>query len=95
MSKTDPNQAKFHFDRKNYFIRFTTENDPNVNIDTDETQLKRTDQPISRSVRHALEYFVNDLRLDRNTTVDRFLHEANVDDVLRAIAQFLLSNDDR
>ena len=95
MAQTDSNQSKFHFDRKNYFLRFTPENDAKVDISTDDNQLKRTDQPISRSVRHALEYFVNDLRLDRNATIDRFLHEANVDDILRAIAQFLLSNDDR
>ena len=89
-------QLKFYFDRKNYFSRFLTDLEVDIHqIIGQYHQIRTLDKPINRTVRHALEYFVNDLRLDRNRTIERFLEESNVDDILRAIAQLLLSNDDR
>jgi hypothetical protein len=85
---------QFHFDRKNYFLRFIP-NDDKLDIINGDEKLNSTINPISRSVRHALEYFVDDLRRDRNKTIERFLNEQTVNDIFHSIAQLLLSNDDR
>jgi hypothetical protein len=82
MANVDNN--KFYFDRKNYFLRFISNDNSNS-----------TDNPINRSIRHALEYFVDDLRRDRDKTIERFLNEQIVNDIFRSIAQLLLSDDDR
>ena len=76
-NKADPN--KFHFERKNYFVRFV----PNQ------------EEPTSRHLRHALEYFVDDLRRDRDRTIERLLNEPNVNDIFRSIGQLLTNPDDR
>jgi hypothetical protein len=92
MANVDNN--KFYFDRKNYFLRFIP-NDDKLDIINGDENLNSTINPISRSVRHALEYFVDDLRRDRNKTIERFLNEQTVNDIFHSIAQLLLSNDDR
>jgi hypothetical protein len=92
MANVDNN--KFYFDRKNYFLRFIP-NDDKLDIINGDEKLNSTINPISRSVRHALEYFVDDLRRDRNKTIERFLNEQTVNDIFHSIAQLLLSNDDR
>ncbi len=84
MANVDAN--KFYFDRKNYFLRFVLNEDEKLNS---------TDNSINRSIRHALEYFVDDLRRDRDKTIQRFLSEQTVNDIFRSIAQLLLSNEDR
>ncbi len=71
---------KFYFDQKNYFLRFIS---------------NEKDNPINKSIRHALEYFVDDLRHDRDKTIQRFLSEQTANDIFRSIAQLLLSNEDR
>ena len=88
MANGDSN--KFYFDRKNYFLRFISE----------ENQLeKKSDEqiinPINKSLRHALEYFVDDLRRDRGKTIQRFLSEESIIEIFRSLAQLLLSNEDR
>ncbi len=82
MANVDNN--KFYFDRKNYFLRFISNDNSNSTVN-----------PINRSIRHALEYFVDDLRRDRDKTIERFLNEQIVNDIFRSIAQLLLSDDDR
>lgn len=81
---------KFYFDRKNYFLRFIS-NDLKIN----EEKANSIDNPINRTIRHALEYFVDDLRRDRDKTIQRFLTEQTVNDIFRSLAQLLLSNEDR
>lgn len=76
----------FYFDRKNYFLRFVS-ND----IKTNDEKCNS----INRSIRHALEYFVDDLRHDRDKTIQKLLNEQTVNEIFRSIAQLLLSNDDR
>ncbi|CAF1260103.1 unnamed protein product, partial [Rotaria sordida] len=85
---------KFYFDLKNYFIRFVP-NEDNLDIINGDDKSNLTINPISRNIRHALEYCVNDLRRDRNKTIERLLNEKNVNDIFCSIAQLLLSNDDR
>jgi len=82
MANVDNN--KFYFDRKNYFLRFILNDNYNSTVN-----------PINRNIRHALEYFVDDLRRDRDKTIERFLNEQIVNDIFRSIAQLLLSDDDR
>ncbi|CAF3403831.1 unnamed protein product, partial [Rotaria sp. Silwood2] len=84
----------FYFDIKNYFIRFVPNQD-NLDIINGDDKLNLSINPISRSIRHALEYCVNDLRRDRDKTIERLLSEKTVNDIFRSIAQLLLSNDDR
>ena len=88
------NNNEFYFDLKNYFQRFVP-SEENFNIIDDNDKLKPTVNSISRSIRHALEYFVSDLRRNRDKTIERFLKEQTVDDIFRSIAQLLLHNDDR
>lgn len=86
---------KFYFDRKNYFIRFISdENQFDIKTDQEKTN-NLISNPINKSIRHALEYFVDDLRHDRDQTIQRFLSEQTVDDIFRSIARLLLSNEDR
>ena len=51
--------------------------------------------PLSKTVRHAVEYFVDDLRRDRLQTIERYLNEPNIEEIFRALARLLLSEDDR
>jgi len=93
MANVDTN--KFYFDRKNYFLRFVSnENKLDMKINDGE-KANSIDNPINRTIRHALEYFVEDLKRDRNKTIQRFLNEQTVNDIFRSIAQLLLSDDDR
>jgi hypothetical protein len=89
MANVDTN--KFYFDRKNYFLRFLS-NETKSDIQIEEEKFNST---INKSIRHALEYFVDDLRRDRDKTIQRFLSEETVNDIFRSIAQLLLSNEDR
>jgi hypothetical protein len=96
MAKLDVNNdERFYFDRKNYFHRFLHDRSDDSDSITNNQTVSVQQAQISRHVRHALEYFVNDLRRNRNKTIERFLLERNVDDILRSIAQLLLINDDR
>lgn len=88
------NNNSFYFETKNYFIRFVP-NDDHSEFNNEDDKVNVSINPISRSVRHALEYFVNDLRHDRDKTIERFLNEKSINDIFRSIAQLLLSNDDR
>jgi hypothetical protein len=75
------NEEEFHFDRKNYFQRFKHNNDEQKNI--------------NKHIRHALEYFLDDLKHDRNKTIERFLNEENINEIFLFIAQLLSSDDER
>ena len=77
---------RFHFNQKNYFLRFQSNETENSNS---------TIYHINKHVRHALEYFVDDLKLDQNKTIDRFLNEQTVHEIFIFIAQLLLCDDDR
>ncbi|CAF1028224.1 unnamed protein product [Adineta steineri] len=93
MANVDNN--KFYFDRKNYFLRFVSneeKSDINHGINNN---LNSTSNSMSRNIRHALEYFVDDLRRDSHRTIEKFLNEQTVNDILRSIAQLLLNEDDR
>ncbi|CAF4372721.1 unnamed protein product, partial [Rotaria magnacalcarata] len=57
---------QFHFNQKNYFLRFQSH-------ETESS--KSTIYHVNKHVRHALEYFVDDLKLDQNKTIERFLNE--------------------
>ena len=78
-------KKEFHFDRKNYFQRFASQDN-----DSDDQSTA-----ISKSRRHALEYFVDDLRRDQLKTIEHFLNEPTLQQVFRAIAQLLLNKDNR
>lgn len=73
---------QFYFDRKNYFLRLKQQ---------DVDRLGST----SRHVRHALDYFLDDLNRNREKTIERFLSEPGLDDIFLTIAQLLSSNDER
>jgi hypothetical protein len=88
---TNTETTKFYFDRKNYFLRFV----PHDNKDETLRGSENSPAGINRNTRHALEYFVDDLRRDRVKTIERFLGEQNVNDIFRSLAQLLLSEDDR
>ncbi|UJR32015.1 hypothetical protein I4U23_019485 [Adineta vaga] len=92
MTNTDPNN--FYFDRKNYFLRFIPHENHN-NLTNGDENSQSTINSISRNIRHALEYFVDDLRRDRNKTIERFLNESTLNDIFRSLAQLLLNDDDR
>lgn len=85
---------KLYFDRKNYFIRFIAEENQ-IQIKHDQETGNTTINTINKSIRHALEYFVDDLRHDRDRTIQRFLTEQDANDIFRSISQLLLSNEDR
>lgn len=84
--ENEPNN-EFHFSYKNYFLRFQ-------NNETDNSSTSSTNRT-TKHIRHALEYFVDDLKIDQNKTIDRFLSEQTVDDIFLFIAQLLLCDDDR
>ncbi|CAF4743241.1 unnamed protein product [Rotaria socialis] len=77
---------RFHFNQKNYFLRFQSHETESSNSAI---------YYINKHVRHALEYFVDDLKLDQNKTIDRFLDEQTVNEIFIFIAQLLLCDDDR
>ena len=81
MENEDNNE--FHFDQKNYFRRFK--------LNEDEQQNNHIRKPI----RHALEYFVDDLQRDRNKTIEYFLNEPTVHEIFLSIAQLLSCSDER
>lgn len=49
----------------------------------------------TKSIRHALEYFLEDIKLNRQKTIERFLSEQMIRDIFISIGQLLLSNDER
>jgi hypothetical protein len=80
--ENDEDEA-FHFDRKNYFLRFKPNNDEQQNL------------VISKHIRHALEYFLDDLKHDKIKTIERFLNEQTINEMFLSIAQLLSSNNER
>lgn len=78
--------SQLHFNQKNYFLRFK----PNEN----QMHYSSIDR-ISKHIRHALEYFVDDLKHDQYKTIDRFLNEQNVSEIFLFIGELLLCDDDR
>lgn len=92
MANGEPN--KLYFDRKNYFLRFVSDENQ-IQLKNEQEKSNTTINPINKSIRHALEYFVDDLRHDRDRTIQRFLTEQAANDIFRSIAQLLLSNEDR
>ena len=81
MENEDANE--FHFDQKNYFARFK--------FNEDEQQTRH----VSKHIRHALEYFVDDLQRNRDKTIEYFLNEQPVQDIFLSIAQLLSCTDER
>ncbi len=79
MENEDDNN-QFDFNRKNYFLRFKPYEDKQQNS-------------TSKSIRHAIEYFVDDLKHNREKTIERFLNEPTINDIFRSIAQLLLCDD--
>jgi hypothetical protein len=74
--------TELHFDQKNYFLRFKINDDEQLNH-------------VNKHVRHALEYFVDDLQRNRNKIIEYFLNEQTIKDIFLAISQLLLCTDDR
>ena len=73
----------FIFDRKNYFLRFKQQDhEPLI-------------EPVSKQIRHALDYFLEDLNRDRNQTIERFLNESMIEEIFLSLAQLLTSQDER
>jgi len=75
------NEEKFHFDHKNYFQRFK--------------QNDNEQKTITKHIRHALEYFLDDLKHDQNKTIERFLNEENINEIFLFITQLLSSDNER
>ncbi|CAF1204358.1 unnamed protein product [Rotaria sordida] len=75
---------QLHFEQKNYFLRFKLNENLNGKF-----------YHINKHIRHALEYFVDDLKHDQNTTIDHFLNQQSVKEIFLCIAQLLLCEDDR
>ncbi len=76
-------ETELHFDQKNYFLRFK--------INDDDEQVFH----VNKYIRHALEYFVDDLRRDRSKIIEYFLNEQTVKEIFVSIAQLLSCKDDR
>ncbi|CAF1343175.1 unnamed protein product [Adineta steineri] len=76
--ENDDDNHEFYFNHKNYFLRFKSNNE---------------DDHISKSIRHALEYFVDDLKYDRNKTIDYFFNQPTMNNIFLFITQLLLSDD--
>jgi hypothetical protein len=76
---------EFHFVHKNYFLRLKRNGDEEQNVIPDH---------VSKHIRHALEYFLDDLKHDRNKTIERFLKEENINEIFLFIAQLLSCNDE-
>lgn len=81
--ENDDQDEEFHFEQKNYFLRFKQIENEQNNI------------TVNKHIRHALEYFLDDLKHDRNKTIERFLNEQTIKDMFLSIAQLLSSHDDR
>ena len=75
---------QFHFDRKNYFRRFRR-------IEHEHDSL--TFNHINRSIRHALEYFIDDLKHDQAKTIEYFLTQDSIDEILLSIVRLLFSDE--
>lgn len=84
MAREDNNL--FHFNQKNYFLRFKSNDN-----ESQDSKLSR----MNKHVRHALEYFVDDLKRDQTQTIDYFLNQQTVNEIFLSIAQLLLCDDDR
>ncbi|CAF0747156.1 unnamed protein product [Didymodactylos carnosus] len=86
--------TKFHFIRKNYFSRLVQEQQQQQIISLSSTNSTVSSQT-TQKIRHALEYFVEDIRRDRDITIAKFLDELLVNDILINLAKMLLSDDER
>lgn len=74
---------EFHFDQKNYFLRFKQIDNQQENF------------IVTKHIRHALEYFLADIKHDRNKTIERFLSEQTVNEIFLSLAQLVSSPDER
>jgi hypothetical protein len=74
--------TELHFDQKNYFVRFKINENEHEYL-------------VNKHIRHALEYFVDDLQRDRNKIIEYFLNERTVKEIFLSIAQLLSCKDDR
>ncbi|CAF3561895.1 unnamed protein product [Rotaria sp. Silwood1] len=81
------NNNQFHFEQKNYFLRFIKLNEND--------KLNSKFSHINKHIRHALEYFVDDLKHDQYKTIDHFLNQEFVNDIFLFIANLLSCDDDR
>ncbi|CAF3077821.1 unnamed protein product [Rotaria sp. Silwood2] len=84
--ESEYNNNQFHFDQKNYFLRFKSNENEKLNSKF---------YHINKHIRHALEYFVDDIKQDQNKTIDRFLNQQSVNEIFLFIAKLLLCDDDR
>ena len=75
---------QFHFDRKNYFRRFQQ---------IDHEHNSSAFNHINRSIRHALEYFIDDLKCDQTKTIEYFLSQGSVDEILLSIVRLVFSDE--
>ncbi|UJR14720.1 hypothetical protein I4U23_001713 [Adineta vaga] len=69
---------------QNYFRRFQR-------IENEQETL--TFNRLNRSIRHALEYFIDDLKQDQIQTIERFLNEDSIDPILVFIVRLLFSEE--
>jgi hypothetical protein len=74
---------EFYFDRKNYFLRLKLNND------------EQSIEYVNKHIQHALDYFLDDINHNRNKTIERFLNEPNVNEILLCLAQLLTCHDER
>lgn len=49
----------------------------------------------TKSIRHALEYFLEDIKQNRQKTIEHFLNEVMIRDIFISIGKLLLSKDER
>ena len=75
-------EETFYFQQKNYFQRLK--------------QIHQQQDLInSKHIRHALEYFLEDIKHDRKKTIEYFLNGQMIRDLLISLGQLLLSTDER
>jgi hypothetical protein len=74
---------EFYFDRRNYFLR--------LKLNEDEQSIEH----INKHIRHALDYFLDDLNHNRTKTIERFLNEQNLNEIFLSLAQLLTCDDER
>jgi len=58
-------------------------------------RFQQNDTTHTKSIRHALQYFLEDIKQNRQKTIEHFLNETMIRDIFISIGKLLLSKDER